>query len=638
MGYPSPPRKALPQSGFNHPLWLPVMLGLVIGQGWLTLGLFDPGHSFAAVFDDRPILSGRHPLHLYHGYLGARSLLSRGSLSCYDPTFFAGYPKTPVFDAGSRPAEIALALAGGAYRPAVYKIGLGLLCTLAPWLIMVGARGAGLSRAATCLAGGLSILIWWGKPCRDALEAGDLDILLAGAVAVAHAGQLLRYHRDPGLRGLFGAATTGFLAWLAHPLIPALLLVPFLIYYVSVGARHPLGWHLALLLSLSTAIAANTFWLLDWIEYWWIRVPLHSEGPLLAHRTFQTIWDAPLWGAPVDRALACFLAGAALMGIIRANQTCCRATARLFGLASFGFLLLAICGISEEGIGRFGAALLVVPGLLFATVPAAFGVAGVFALIRRWTGIGGATVALAGCVTAIVLLLPGYVDVWRGRFRTQEPLPVGLDADQQGICRSLRENTTTNARILWEDRSGSRQGSRWTALLPLLAERFFIGGLDPDAGIEHTSPALTDKGLAGRPLESWSDVELRDYCDRYNVGWIVCWSEEARRRFGSWKETSAVAEFRDGGAGMLLQVRRPANYALTGSAALLSAETGGIVLADVTPRDGKVVLSLHYQTGLTAAPARVIVEPEIDPLDPIPFVRLRLDEPAARVTLTWERH
>jgi hypothetical protein len=564
--------------------------------------------------------------------------LATGGLSCYDPSFFAGYPKTPVFDPSSRPAEVVIALTGGVYRPAVYKIGMAVLCMAVPWLVMVGARGARLSRAASCLAGALALLVWWGRPCRDALEAGDLDLLLAGVLAVAHAGQLIRYNREPGPRSLVGAALTGFLAWLAHPLIPALLLVPFLFYYVSVGTRHPLAWHLALLGSLSTAIAANGFWLLDWVEYWWIRVPLHSEGPLLAHRTFQTIWEAPLWGTPDDRSLACFLAIASLLGIVRANETCCRATARLFGLAGFGFLALAVGGIASEAVGRFGTAQILVPGLLFTTVPAAFGIAGVLGFIRRWTGMGGAALAIAGASAALVLLLPGQIATWQSRFRGPTPLRVGLDADQEEICRTLEAQTAPDGRILWEDRSGTRQGSRWTALLPLLTGRCFIGGLDPDAGIEHTAAALNDQGLAGRPLDAWTDTDLQDYCERYNVTRVVCWTEAARRRFGAWKDSEAITELRDGGTATLFRVRRQPSFTLSGSAQLLSADAAGIVLGDVAPRDGKVVLSLHYQTGLTAAPARVIVEPEIDPLDPIPFVRLRLEEPVARVTLTWERH
>ena len=100
-----------------------------------------PGHTADRLLDDQPVLSGRHPLHLYHGLLGARSFLNRGTLSCYDPAFQAGYPKTPVFDDGSRPAEMLLALAGGRYRPSVYKLGVAGLCLLAPCVFAGAARG-----------------------------------------------------------------------------------------------------------------------------------------------------------------------------------------------------------------------------------------------------------------------------------------------------------------------------------------------------------------------------------------------------------------------------------------------------------------------------------------------------------------
>jgi hypothetical protein len=46
------------------------------------------------------------------------------------------------------------------------------------------------------------------------------------------------------------------------------------------------------------------------------------------------------------------------------------------------------------------------------------------------------------------------------------------------------------------------------------------------------------------------------------------------------------------------------------------------------------VLSLRYQAGLKALPARVQVEREIDSFDPIPLVRLKLPAPVTRVTPT----
>jgi len=36
---------------------------------------------------------------------------------------------------------------------------------------------------------------------------------------------------------------------------------------------------------LAAGVAANLFWLLDWIDYWWIRTPLNLEAPALTART-----------------------------------------------------------------------------------------------------------------------------------------------------------------------------------------------------------------------------------------------------------------------------------------------------------------------------------------------------------------
>src|SRR5262249_20173366 len=156
---------------WNHRAWFLVLLALTAWQGWMTLTLFGPDDPLKRLLDDQPIVSGRHPLHLYHGYLGSLALSARGTPCCYDPNFQAGYPKTPVFDSGCRPAEWFLLLAGVAYRPAAYKIGLAVCCLIVPGLLFLGARGAGLSRSAACLASGLSLFIWWGVPSRAALEA-----------------------------------------------------------------------------------------------------------------------------------------------------------------------------------------------------------------------------------------------------------------------------------------------------------------------------------------------------------------------------------------------------------------------------------------------------------------------------------
>ena len=417
-----PPNAVLPRGPGDHPLWWGAFLALLAAQTWMTLGLFGPGHAANRLFDDQPILSGRHPLHLYHGLLGARSFLNRGTLSCYDPAFQAGYPKTPVFDDGSRPAEMLLALAGGRYLPWVYKLGVAGLCLLAPCVFAGAARGAGLNRFRACLACGLGMLVWWGRPCRELLEAGDVGLLLAALAVLAQTGLLLRYHRAPGPLSAIGVALTAFLGWFASPILMVLSAPLFLLYYFTAGPRHPLLWHVSLACGLAGAVLANLFWLLDWVNYWWIHTPLNLEAPALTAHTLRALWEAPMWGESADRTLACFLAAAALGGVVLMHRGGYRPAARLFGLGMIGWLLLAGTAVVWGPLARAGGDRLFVPALLFAAAPAAHALMMALRPVRRWGGWGTAALAGGGALAVVTLALPSHRDAWLGRWRTQRIL------------------------------------------------------------------------------------------------------------------------------------------------------------------------------------------------------------------------
>src|SRR5207248_6699074 len=118
-----------------------------------------------------------------------------------------------------------------------------------------------------------------------------------------------------------------------------------------------------------------------------------------------------------------------------------------------------------------------------------------------------------------------------------------------------------------------------------------------------------------------------------------CWSPSVIARFRAWKLAEPVATLHDDGIGQLFTLQRPRSFALEGSKATwLRADCRRIALGDVAPnQNGEVVLSLHYQAGLQVSPSRVVIERKVDPNDPIPFVRLRVPGPVARVTLTWEK-
>ncbi len=657
MGSSAPLRIGEPDvsSVGDHRVWLLLLLALLAWQCWMTLTLFGGDRPWMNVLDERPILSGRHPLHLYHGYLGARALREHGSLSCYDPTFHAGYPKTPVFDSGSRPAELMMALAGGRYCPAAYKIGVSLICALVPLFLFVAARGIGLTRAPACMACVIGLLVWWGQPNRETLESGDIDLLLASLLVLAQAGLLIRYHNDPGLKCWLGVVAASLLGWFAHPLLLALMMPLVLVYYLSVGTRHRLAWHLALLGGLLGALAINGFWLIDWIGYWWIRVPPRLETPLVSEPTWGNIWESTFWGGPVDKAMACVLLASASVGVLLYNQSGQRATARLLGLSWAGLLALSIAGVIWEPLARFGTPRLLAPALLFATLPA------VHALVVAASWCGQARPgrwAIVIAATAGALLLwhshPPELMSWAMRLRGAVPLQLGLNSNQQAIVEVLRQHTTPEARILWEDSALAPLAPHWTPLLSLLTERAFIGGLDPEARIEHTTNGLADALLMSRPIRDWNDDALDEYCTRYNIGWIVCWSPAACERLHKWSNAKRIATLPPAGEGeppgCLFAVRRQGySFALTGSARWLSADTHRIVLGDVVPPRGgpdnhgkkQILLSLHYQAGMRVAPSRVLLDSypmeriDLMPGDARPFVRLWVDEPVARVTIIW---
>jgi hypothetical protein len=625
----------------GHPVWNFLLLALFAWQGWMTLTLFGPDGPWETLLDDRPVISGIHALHLYHAYLGAQALGAVGRSTCYDPDFQAGYPRTPVFDGGSRPGVLFLLLAGGDFRPAAYKVGLAVVCLLIPLLLAVACWGAGLSRPATFLATAAGLLVWWGDPSRLTLEVGEVELLLAGAAVLAHVCLLLRYDHNPGPAAWLGLLLTGCLGWFAHPLLFPFVLPLLLVYYLSVGVRQTqLSWHMALLAAEAGGMALNSFWLTDWVTHWWIRSPLPHREDTLRHRTLQTFWDAPLWGDPADRALAVLLLGSALVGVVMFNQGHRRAAARVLGLGATLLLGLALLGISWEPLGRMGTAGLLVPALWFAALPAAHAWARGFTVLAHLTGrLALAAWAGAALALAAVVVLQSDVVTLARRCAGTTPLQVGLGPEREALVEVLKERTGPEARILWEDRAGPRTLPRWTALLPHLTGRPFVGGLDPDGTIAHSHAGFVRQRLAGRDIATWTDDALQDYCWRYNVGWVVAWSPAAVARFRDWKGGAVeVAVVRDGEPGCLFRVRRqrPASYALKGEARLVHADSRHMSFADVVPEDGRVVLSFHYQPGMRASPSRVQIEREPDPGDDIPFVRLRVNGPVARVTLTWE--
>ena len=609
--------------GFRHrPQWLLAVVGLVVAQLGFAVELFG---GWAGVSDDRPVLSGRHPLHQYHAGIGAGAIRENGTASAYDPHFQAGYPKTPVFDAPARIAEPVYLLLGKTdFAPAAYKLALMVLCGVVPLVFAAAGRGFGIHAGGTVWAAAGGCLVWWSPPVRAVFDDGHLDLLAVGLAFVLFLGGMARYASRPGPSGWATMAAASVVGWYVHPLAWFGLLPVVAVFYLVSAPRHGLAWHLGAIAVPVIGLGVNLWWLADWAAFWWVRCEPTDGAPA----DMSAVWNAGgmLRVLTVAGWPAVVLAAAGLACMIR-KERC----------GSAGGVIASV--VVAVIAGRVGAAngteakhaAAGVPALL--VLPAAFAASEV--LKRMKVGPVIAVGAVVGLLAAAYH--PPTAELVSSVVPPISPLVVGLDESQVEIVEAIKTHTTADARVLIQQ---TADGWNWTPLLAPLTDRHFIGGLDADTSLEHSSIELRSGNLAGRPFAEWSTADRAEYVRRYNVGWVLCRTAEATAWWAADPTAKEVARFdRPGGPVVLFELTRTRSFVLSGKATVERLDRGRIVLRDVVPDDqGKVRLSLHFQQELKTSPSPLVTTTaEKDPHDPIPFLTLDVRTPLSRVTLAWKR-
>lgn len=689
----------MPVDGFrDRPVWLLGVAALVIAQLGLGLALFSANRSWAAVLNDQPILSGRHPLHLYHGTLGASSFCDRGVATCYDPQFQAGYPKTPVFDGGSRPAELFLILGGGTYRPAAYKLGWFAFLLLIPVAFVSAARGAGLPAGAAILSGCGGILLGWSATVRQMIVEGQLDLLGAGLAGVVFVPWLARFARTLGVDAWLMLAGTATIGWYFQPLIWVGLSPVIFAYYLVFAPRHGPAWHLGLAGIAFVGVAPNAWWLSDWAKYWWLRQPIPIAEDHIPLPNWQAVLGTPSDYPPLFEYLpgGIVLVFGGIAGLVLLWRTGHKTGAWLLLLAAlFAVLMARVAGVWSAVPPAVPDRVMVLAAG-FLVPPTAYAV---WELLRTVRG-----AAIATTIVLLGLMMVGWVDgpgkpLARSLGVATDPLLIGFTPEQRQLIALLNEHATPEARVLWDETSNHRPGWNWSALLPLQTNCAFLGGLDPEAGVDHSYCAMCSRLLTGRSLSEWSDAELMAFCRWYNVGWVVARSPATIERWGRlvWfvltdqtltalrnakvpepvliklsalKDKALSREdFQKGLAKVLTQdetkqfqdtilnqtmakakpiarltedgqpvvfytLERPRSFILSGTATWESANNRRLVLTNVVPFEGEVQLSLHMLKGLRVSPSYILVEPMQDPTCRDPVDHVKLHMPSPVPRLT----
>ncbi len=606
------------------------------------------------------VLPGRHMLHIYHAWIGTNTFAASGKTSAYDPQFHAGYLKTPLFDSAARPLETLLSVVnlGGftslAHSAEGQGVLVGLVVLLTPFLISQSARWAGMARAASITAGILALGVMSLTAWRESLRLGAIDRLAGAPLVLAHLGLLLHYHRHPSPLALFGLTLTTTMCWLFDPLLTLVSLPVQLWIYLRTGMKHGGGWHTGLLLACSIGLLLNISYLISWHKYWWIRVSPRWENAFFPKGIVQSLLNDPNWGEPWETMLGFWLLALGLMGGLTARTSGRRLQSAVFSLALGGVLALYALGQAFLELGRWETGSLLPAILLASCVPAGGFLAGLPLRGRKkrpeffvdeavacpraprswWTRVSAllALIVLGGMAAWQPALAPGLL----ARLLAIPSMRTPISTGECSCIAFFASIKPSKGRVLWE-MVPSDDERNWALILPEWTGHSMVGGLDRVPRIEHMQSGLFDGILAGRPLREWTPESFLAYCRTYQIAWVAVRSEAAVAWIAGINGLSMVFEgnTQKNVPKVYALPGNGENVALVGTARLVSADSGQLIFADVVPSRGQVVLSFHYQTGLVASPARVEVERELDYRDPIPLIRLRMDEPATRLQLRW---
>jgi hypothetical protein len=654
---------------------------LLVALAWHAFQSVRLFSSWSALLDDnQPVMVVDHAIHLYHGALGSRFLREHATTWGFDPFFMAGYPETPVWDSSSNLSIAFQFAAGGGYSPRAYKLGL-LACTLlAVALLPAGARATGLGLSESAATAMLGAGLFWAAMPAILWRTGLFSFVTAAAMLGVVIGLLLRFDQNPTFRRWCALAAAGAAILFVHVTAPILVLGAGVGYLAAaVGSwrlrRRSLA---AVALAATSAVLVNAFWLIPLWRFRGIRAP---SGYFMTSRSARFLWDYYVVN-PLDGRVSLALLVLGVIGVVLWWVEGERVRAATYSGAIAVFLALCSAGGLWSVTRATEPFRFLVALDLLLTIPASSAVVRAAAWLSRradgWRGPALASV-VAALITASAWLVSPATFRYGFQFATQHrPLVIGLRPEDEQLVGWLRDHTDLSARVLFEDQlrlleSTDPESTHWTPLLPLLLRperRAFIGGLYQTAFIRHHQTAsFGDYVLGPRRIDAWPSHELAGYCDRYNVGWVVCWSplsrfwfdgfsharlvgtlprpaspgREVMRDQAQWDAIARVAgpnaatRYLNEGVNhyYVYALDRPHSYFLSGQGRLTALDANRVEFADVVPdaATGAAVVSLHWLDHWKADPPVPLAATTI-PGDPVPFVRIMTGRTLSRVVLS----
>jgi len=535
-----------------------------------------------------------------------------GHLVGYHPWFMAGYPYADYTSGVCWKilGVILLPLNTGTVAT-IFLVGPLFLFPLAGYITL---KLAGRSEPEALAGSFLSAcLVLFGPPLYITWMGLGESMMGVGLALIA-SGLLLRWNNKGGLSVWIGLVLALALAFMAHKMA---LVALFIIGLGVVFGRYPVFRIALSALAGAVAFALNLFWILPlWRnrEYFDF-APHYHWGEMETLIPFGDFFQSG--GSLGSLALAWTLLAGTVVGwrILRGaekNMADAWLGAQAL-LAVFAYIGPYVDFLAPAQPRRFIAFF-----LALSVFPASLACYRAIQSLKRW-----ARLPAVALFAMLLFLLPNaYNRV--APFKIMTSLPPRA----QAVTDWISQNTTRDARVMVEEISDAGrpdnpyQGSYLNALLPTLTEREIIGGPYPGVDILHHRVTLLEGALLGKAVSGMSEAELARIFDLYNIGWVVAFSAETKKRFlraGSLLEKSA--QF---GPIQCFTVKGAKSF-LIGGKGRVRARANAIEVK-ITQLEGKsVIIKYHWAPSLEVDGGGVRIERYDVAEDPVGFIRAYVD-------------
>ncbi|HLF28100.1 MAG TPA: hypothetical protein VJG32_17350 [Anaerolineae bacterium] len=488
------------------------------------------------VFGNPPIARTDYATHFYQAATVTRFLRETGHAWGYDPYLLAGYPLGSVFELNNA------GLAAGTWLlsfvvevPMAYNLVILALFAAIPLVVCAAGWLVGLSRGARSLAVLLALGLWYTDPAlRLAWSGGTFAFAVASVFALLTLAAFVRYLDSPIRRNWVVLALTAPLTILVAPQIVVVLIAPVLVALLKVVRRISARPILGLLAVAGIVALVNAFWIEPFLRF----ADIKTSSDQFLQAGFSNLFGDVIGAGRIDGGPPCrcglrwlTLGFAAWLwrrregdshpfrGIPAGSPLQSRAShAPIFFAGAIAALALAYLGSYWQPLADLQPYRFVIPASLLAVLSAAD------AAVRAATApprLRGMTLGVA--VVVIFLLARTVEGAWYFRphlSRLGQPiLPDddrlgGLPASHKTLLSWIETHTTHNGRLLINDwRAGT--------VVPYYTGREVIGGPFLWTWIQHGHANAGIWDAFGRDLEDYTEAELRQALQTYNVQWVV---------------------------------------------------------------------------------------------------------------------